>query len=68
MSKGSWYRPIDKEKYDKNYLRLYGQPCPDCKTKGYFEDKPVLKGAPVKTLCLFCNGIGYVEKPKNEKD
>ena len=24
MSKGSWYRPVDKEKYDRNYERIFG--------------------------------------------
>ena len=24
MSKGSWYRPVNKKKYDENYDRVFG--------------------------------------------
>ncbi len=24
MSKGSWYRPVDKTRYDRNYERIFG--------------------------------------------
>ncbi len=46
--------PTDKPKYDKNYLRLYGEKCPVCNR------------AHVAwiALCPKCNGIGYVEKKK----
>ena len=26
MSKGSWYRPVDKERYDRNYEKIFGKP------------------------------------------
>ena len=25
MSKGSWYRPVNKKLYDKNYDRIFGK-------------------------------------------
>jgi hypothetical protein len=25
MSKGSWYRKVDKKKYDKEYERIFGK-------------------------------------------
>lgn len=25
MSKGSWYRPVNKKKYDENYDRIFGE-------------------------------------------
>ena len=24
MSKGSWYRPVDKTRYDRNYEKIFG--------------------------------------------
>ncbi len=26
MSKGSWYRPVNKKKYDENYEKIFGKP------------------------------------------
>jgi hypothetical protein len=37
MSKGSNYRPTDQKKYERNYLRIFGQKCPDCHGGGYLE-------------------------------
>jgi len=25
MSKGSWYRPVNREKYEENYERIFGK-------------------------------------------
>jgi len=60
--KGDWYRPVNKEKYDKNYLRIFGVVCPQCNGKGYLEDFGVQKNEKIKTKCLICQGYGYVEK------
>lgn len=45
--------PTDKAKYDKNYLKLYGEPCHHCGGVG---------GKVGMYSCEKCNGIGYVEK------
>jgi len=49
--------PTDKARYDKNYLRLFGKPCPRCKGTGR-------SGTLKKWVrcCSRCDGIGYVEK------
>ena len=39
--------PTDKPRYDKNYLRLYGKPCPVC------------TGRQEVLACWKCGGIGY---------
>ena len=59
--------PTNKARYDKNYLRLYGKPCPHCGgTDLVFgaASGPIIR-------CFKCGGIGYVgansdnsEKPK----
>lgn len=62
--KGDAYRPVDKKKYDRNWLMFTGDKCPnpncidgvDCGHRGVVSDKP--------QICKTCNGIGYVEKPK----
>ena len=48
--------------WEKAWLKVHGKPCLNCKTLGYLEDKPVLKGKPIRTTCLRCGGVGYVEK------
>jgi len=50
--------PTDKRKYDKNYLRLYGEKCPVCGGTG--------GGAAAGWMhcCPKCKGLGYVEKKK----
>jgi uncharacterized membrane protein len=60
MSKGSWYRPVDKKKYDENYQRIFNK-CDVCGGKGYLEDKDRHRKI-IKTTCIVCSGIGYVEK------
>ena len=48
--------PTNKDKYDKNYLRLYGKPCTMCNGKA--------KGIPHKgggwVTCPQCKGLGKV--------
>jgi len=51
MSKGSWYRLVDKKKYDRNYLRLYGMRCSCC------------ENTEKRHSCPACGGLGYVVKP-----
>lgn len=62
MSKGDNYRPVDKEKYDKNYLRIYGSKCNKCDGTGM--DIYDIDG---QRECEYCGGVGYIEKRiKNE--
>lgn len=61
--KGDFPRKVDYHKYDYNWLRIFGVPCPICKRKGFHVDKG-RTGKEIKTSCIFCNGIGYVEKER----
>jgi len=53
--------PVDKKKYDWNYLRLFRVPCPDCKGSGVL---PTTLGIRTRYECLRCGGWGHVEKSK----
>jgi DnaJ-class molecular chaperone len=67
--KGSVPRPqsaAEKRQYDINYLRVYGVPCPDCKTKGV-QGIPDFEGETevcTMSYCPTCQGLGYVPKKK----
>lgn len=54
--------PTDKERYDREYLRIYGVPCKHCKTRGWYEDFCKVQKKMIKTTCIFCNGLGFKEK------
>ena len=58
MSKGSTPRPVNKEKYDANYERIYGKDCTACKKRGYHLDWDKMTMRMLKTTCLLCNGTG----------
>jgi DnaJ-class molecular chaperone len=59
--KGDTPRPINKERYDRNYLRIYGKICPNCKGQGGFRiTNPEGQLVGVKG-CKNCEGLGYVE-------
>jgi hypothetical protein len=59
--KGDGYRPVKKPKYDRNYLRVFGDICECCNGVGamvsYDDD-----GIPTAFLCPECNGYQFVEK------
>jgi len=57
--------PTDKARYDANYLRIFGERCDVCKGKGYHEDKVPNMKKKVKTTCILCQGLGYIEKENN---
>jgi hypothetical protein len=57
--KGDTFRPVNKEKYDKNYLRVFGKKCPFCDENGKTGYDPITKKY---VVCQFCMGLGYVEK------
>ena len=48
--------PTDKDKYDRNWIKLYGKSCPYCRGTG--------GGAKAgwTILCPRCRGLGKVEK------
>lgn len=48
--------PTDKAKYDRNYLRLFGRLCSECKGIG------IVDGDGIAYKCTNCKGIGYVKK------
>ena len=51
--------PTDKDKYDKNYLRLFGIKCSQCDGSGILTYDSKLK----KIIeCGTCKGLGYKEK------
>jgi len=61
--KGSFPRPVNKKKYARNYVRIFGQGCPMCGGKGFLmDDFPVKnkQSKKIKTICIVCNGKGKV--------
>ena len=64
--KGDQYRPqsaAEKRQYDINYLRVYGDPCPNNCVDGKI-CQHVGVGPGVPTTCPVCNGLGYIERSK----
>ena len=57
MGKGDTYRKVDKARYDRNYLKIFGRKCGFCKGKGYLEDID-RHGKMIKTTCILCQGLG----------
>jgi len=51
MSKGDWYRPVDQKKFQRNYLRIFGRECPECKGQG----------------CSRCDDIGFLEAERKDE-
>jgi hypothetical protein len=45
--------PTDKQKFDENYMRVFGVRCTRCNPKGL---------ANGKRDCLKCGGLGWVKK------
>jgi len=59
--KGWPSRPVNKEKYDRGYLRVFGVKCPTCNGNGWvYKDTD----ANIKIDCPTCNSVGYIEKEK----
>jgi hypothetical protein len=58
MGKGDTYRPVNQKKYEENWLRLYGVPCPKCAI-----GKGGLRAGP----CSLCQDQGLVEPRIAEK-
>ena len=50
--KGDWYRPVNRQKYDRNYLMIFGDACPNC-------------GGAEGRQCSICNGYGFIERTKD---
>lgn len=59
--KGSAPRPVNKERYDAEYERIYGKRCTACKGVGYHWDECKLTKKMVKTTCLLCAGKGRIK-------
>jgi hypothetical protein len=54
--------PTDKERYDRNYLKIFGKKCPSCDG----QERGVLCAEGGWTTCPLCNGLGYVEQKNDE--
>lgn len=67
--KGSVYRPVNREKYDKNYLKLYGVLCQICNGTGVagIPDFEGTKEVITQHVCLNCNGLGYIQKERKHE-
>jgi DnaJ-class molecular chaperone len=65
--KGSTPRPVDRKKWDRAWLRAFGVPCPDCKTKGVVGIPDFEGTTEVCTVsyCPRCQGMGYIERKKD---
>ena len=48
------FGPGEREKYAREYIRLYGEKCDVCNGKGYLEDID-RHGKIIKTTCLICD-------------
>jgi DnaJ-class molecular chaperone len=57
--KGDTPRPINKERYDRNYLRIYGKICPACNGIGKVQFNH--SSCRDMIICNYCGGVGYVE-------
>lgn len=62
MGKGWHQRPCNKDKYDKNYLRIFGIKCWACNGEGKLQAIGCLPKSDL--TCIVCNGIGYYPKSK----
>jgi hypothetical protein len=64
--KGDIYRPVNKDKYDRNWLRIYGVVCPECNGAGVLGEPDFIGSSHVCTMhyCEKCNGVGYIERKK----
>jgi len=56
--------PQDKRKYDREYLRVFGVKCPDCKGVGQLIRANWQDDITAMEDCKICKGLGYIEKPK----
>ena len=54
---------VDKREYDRNYLKVFGVMCEDCRGTGVL---PTLPGIRTRYWCNNCGGLGYVPKPKKK--
>jgi hypothetical protein len=66
--KGDTYRPVNKKKYDENYVRVFGKDCKNCFGIGEVrvvtpDDETEIKGEEVQP-CPFCNGLGRIKKER----
>lgn len=58
MGKGDTYRPVNKKRYDNNYIRIFGKVCDICQGKGYHTDFDEVQKKWIRTNCLICSGTG----------
>jgi len=51
--------PSNKERYDKHYIKIFGERCDVCNGRGFHTDYDGVQKKWLKTTCLICNGTGY---------
>ncbi len=61
-SKGDFPRKVDRRKWEKNWLKIFGVKCPECKGVGIVDYGDDFMAR--VTDCKICNGLGYVEKKR----
>jgi len=57
--KGDLMRPCDWDKYQANYVRIFGADCINCEGRGYIPEHDE-KGRLIEHRCKVCNGKGRV--------
>jgi hypothetical protein len=65
--KGDTYRPQsakEKRQYDINYLRVFGEPCPNKCNDGWLVPLSLDESG---CRCPVCKGLGYIERKKDAK-
>ena len=56
--KGDAYRPVDRERYDKNHIKVFGRVCSKCKIKkdvSEFRHEDYSKPFEIDWLCNKCH-------------
>jgi len=56
--KGSTPRPVDRQKFEVGYLRVFGINCPRCNPKNLQNGD---------RNCIACGGVGFVPKERGKK-
>lgn len=52
-------RPTNRDKYETNYVLIFGAECIHCEGRGYYLEYNEA-GKPFENKCLVCNGTGRV--------
>lgn len=68
--KGDTYRQVDKQGYDRAWIRCFGEKCRDCKGRGYKTSNQIINDdgdvGEFTDICINCSGIGKID-PKERR-